>query len=334
MSSAHSTNDFIPTDGSPAPRLFHDMESRITLSKDDGDSGYFYDLSLKLEYLTKLVTCGLLACVGDDSDRHRYSIEHKLVRADSIGDWVQSLREVLNGPAAQFVENDALSLHREFTQRVGAGDWRYSAVTQIQKAAKAVGADAQLGKKTALRQFFELGAQLRNRSRAHGATTLSQCSSACPHLSAAVSTVAQNLALFKTPWAYLHRNFSGKYRVSSLAGSDSSFHYLRRTTEEQLADGVYIYLDRPLLVSLVFTDPEVRDIFLPNGNHGNDRFEVISYATNSCHRELGTAWSSPQADFHPVRLKVVPNFNRSEMRSPTSRQNATTMYPVPTWKTD
>ena len=37
----------------------------------------------------------------------------------------------------------------------------------------------------------------------------------------------------------------------------------------------------------------VRDIFLPNGNHNKDRFEVISYVTNSCHRESGTAWSSP-----------------------------------------
>ena len=273
--------------------LFQGIENRVALAKNDGDSAFFHDLSLELECLTKLVTCGVLACVGDDADRHRYSVEHKLVRADSIGDWVNALRDLLIGPAAQFIETDARILQTQLAQRVGPEDWRHSAVTEIKEAAAAVGVDQQLGRKAALRQFFELGAQLRNRSRAHGATTLSQCSRAAPHLRAALDNIVDNLDLFRVPWAYLHRNLSGKYCVSPLVGAPSGFDYLKRTTEEQLSDGVYLYLDRPVRVPLVFTDPEVRDIFLPNGNHNKDRFEVISYVTNSCHRESGTAWSSP-----------------------------------------
>ena len=289
----------VPTALQGSLMLFQAIENRVTRSRDDGDSAFFHDLSLKLEYLTKLVTCGVLACVGDDADRHRYSVEHNLVRADSIGDWVKSLRDMLTGPAAQFIHTDARLLHKDLAQQVGDADWRHFAVMEMMNAANAVGGDAQLGRKVALRQFFELGAQLRNRSRAHGATTLSQCSDACPPLAAALDTIVRNLALFRAPWAYLHRNLSGKYRLSPLAGDPSCFRYLTRTTDEQLPDGVYLYLGRPLRVSLVFTDPEIRDIFLPNGNHRKDRFEVISYVTNSCHRESGTPWSSPPGRLPP-----------------------------------
>ena len=83
--------------------LFDQMDRRVALDKEVGDYDYFFSLSLKLEYLTKVVTCAVVACVGDDADRHRYSLEHKLVRADSLGEWVEVLNKALVGPAAQFL---------------------------------------------------------------------------------------------------------------------------------------------------------------------------------------------------------------------------------------
>ena len=79
--------------------LFNDIDKRIALDWENSDSAYFFALSFKLEYMTKIVTAGVLACVGDDVDRHRYSIEHRLVRANSIGDWVQALNDLLVGQA-------------------------------------------------------------------------------------------------------------------------------------------------------------------------------------------------------------------------------------------
>ncbi len=81
--------------------LFARIDDRIALDKEDGDYAYFHALSLKLEYVTKIVTAGVIACVGEDVDRHRYSLEHKLVRANSIGEWVDSLTHALVGPPAQ-----------------------------------------------------------------------------------------------------------------------------------------------------------------------------------------------------------------------------------------
>lgn len=65
--------------------LLSGINNRVEQGKEDGDLAYFYALSLKLEYLTKIVTSGVVACIGDDVDRHRYSLEHKLIRADSMG---------------------------------------------------------------------------------------------------------------------------------------------------------------------------------------------------------------------------------------------------------
>ena len=61
----------------------------------------------------------------------------------------------------------------------------------------------------------------------------------------------------------------------------------------QLPNGVFLYLDRPVHVPLVFSDSDVEDIHLPNGNHQGDTFEVLSYITNDSRREDGAAWADP-----------------------------------------
>ena len=196
--------------------IFEGIDRRIRLDREDSDSAYFQALTLKLEYLTKLVTAGVLACVGDDADRHRYSQEHTLVRANSIGEWVHVLNNVLSGPAAQFFLPGSRDVVKDLTERVNPGDWRHSAGTALANAAKEVGSDTQLGTRLALRQFFDIGVQLRNRTRGHGATTTEQQSRACPYLETALAALAENLELFELPWVYLHQNLSGKYRISPL----------------------------------------------------------------------------------------------------------------------
>ena len=273
--------------------LFDGIDKRIALDKEDGDHAYFHALSLKLEYITKIVTSGVIACLGEDVDRHRYSLEHKLVRANSIGEWVNALGEALVGPPAQFFDSNGRGLVKDLTERVRSGDWRYSAVTDLNQAAAEVGAETTLGGKVALRQFFDIGAQFRNRSRGHGAPTNDQCGQSCPRLAAALDAVAGRLRLFDLPWVYLHRNLSGKYRVSPLLGDTSSFDYLKRVRDVHLLNGVFLYLGRPVHVPLVFSDPDVLDIALPNGNHQGDTFDVLSYVTNEMARQDSSVWSLP-----------------------------------------
>ena len=169
--------------------LFDGIDKRIVRDKEDGDYAYFQALSLKLEYVTKIVTSGVIACIGEDVDRHRYSLEHQLVRTNSIGEWVKALDKALVGPPAQFFDSNGRDLVRDLTKRVGPQDWQYSAVINLNQAAAEVGAGSRLGGKVALRQFFDIGVRLRNRSRGHGATTNDQCSRACSRLAASLDAV-------------------------------------------------------------------------------------------------------------------------------------------------
>ena len=280
--------------------LFDALYNRVARDKADSDHAYFNALSFQLEYVLKLVTCGLAACIGDDVDRHRYSIEHRLVRANSVGDWTHVLDDILGGPAAQFARMQCQVFLTDLTERASASDWRHSAVVDLSRTAIAAGVAAPVGRKVALRQLFSIAAQLRNRSRGHGAIRSDQCTDACPFLANALDSVIRELKLFGSPWAYLHRNLSGKYRVTPLLGDASPFEYLKRTTGEHLPNGVYFYAAEPIAVPLVFSDPEVRDIYLPNGNHGKDKhFEVLSYVTNEDTRKNGAAWSAPPGALPP-----------------------------------
>ena len=148
--------------------LFDGINQRIARDKEDGDYAYFQALNLKLEYVTKVITSGVIACIGEDVERHRYSLEHQLVRTNSIGEWLEVLNKALVGPPLQFFDLNGRELVTDLTKRVGSQDWRYSAVLSLNQAAAEIGAEAPLGGKVALRQFFDIGVRLRNRSRGHG----------------------------------------------------------------------------------------------------------------------------------------------------------------------
>ena len=270
------------------------MHDRVVSDKEDGDVAYYHALCIQLEYLTKLATAGVVACLGDDADRQRYGLEHQLVRANSIGDWVNVLNATLTGPAAQLFYSSARTTIRDFTQRVSSGDWRYLAVEKLYQAAKLSGIDTQIGAKVQLRQFFENSVSLRNRTRGHGAITPSRCSLLSPLIQDAVVQLTEHLQLFRLPWAYLHRNLSGKYRVSRLSGDTSVFDYLKKTRDMKLHNGVYLYLDQPIRVPLLFSDAELLDVYLPNGNFKAKWFEVLSYLTDDTKPQEGANWTDPR----------------------------------------
>ena len=207
--------------------LFSAIDDRVSRDREDSDVTYFNALCLKLEMLTKVITASLVGCLEDDPDRHRYRLEHTLVRANSLGDWVSALNDALTGAPAQFFIQEARPLVTDLNRRVGRTDWRYQALSDLVCSARCIDAPAELGNRAALRQFFDIGTSIRNRGRAHGATTASQCTEASPSLERSIEVVVENLALFRLSWVALHRNLSGKYRVSSLLNSSDAFNYLK-----------------------------------------------------------------------------------------------------------
>ena len=79
-------------------RAIDQVLSRAQLAKADSDFTYFSDLLLAAEALGKTITAGMLAAVSEDKDRNRYRVEHRLVRADGLGDWAHAIEDVTTQP--------------------------------------------------------------------------------------------------------------------------------------------------------------------------------------------------------------------------------------------
>jgi len=147
--------------------------------------------------------------------------------------------------------------------------------------------------KVSLRQWIRLFAWLRNRTRGHGSPKSATLSTVCPALESSLEEILVNAPVFRRSWAHLKRNLSGKYRVSRFGGDREQFEYLIRNVEHSLPDGTYVFLDAPRSTRLFFTDPDLTDFLLPNGNYRSVRFEIASYITDERRTEDGSLYALP-----------------------------------------
>lgn len=267
--------------------------TRAHQAKDESDSAYFHELLLVGEVILKSIVAALVAALGDDSDRTRYSHLYRLVRADGIGDWASCAVGIAGGSAVHLLPYDAQSLVRELTEKVNRDDWRHEAVSELHRAYSIVHDGVEpLPGKVDLKRWFTVFAELRNKTRGHGATTLSQSASSVPKLERSFRLLSTHSQFFKLQWAALHRNLSGKYRVvplSAEAGA-SSFDVLKGSRDQVLQNGVYVFVDRPRWVELMTSSPDLDDFFYANGAFKERTYELLSYKSNVRRKGDGTSY--------------------------------------------
>lgn len=277
----------------PATRMLE----RGRMAKDESDTAYFFDLLYAAEMTLKLLTVELVAGISDDREHHRYALEYRLVRADGVGEWAEVLDETLTGPASQHLVAAARESQRELSSGVGPGaeSWQRTAVLAIEEACRCLdnGYQDSSKAKVSVRMWARHLVWLRNRTRGHGAPKASTLSTVCPALQQSLESVLQNAPAFKRDWAYLKQNLSGKFRVSSFGGRREPFAYLALEADHKLPDGAYIEMGELRPVRLLFSDPDLTDFYLPNGNWRKGRFEVLSYLTDDVRTEDGSAWTLP-----------------------------------------
>jgi hypothetical protein len=261
------------------------VTGRIDGAREDSDVAYFYELLYGGEMATKLATAALVACLEEDRERHRYRVEFDLVRADGLGAWSSALDDCLTGPASQVLAEDARRFQRELTQNFprDGPEWQAKAVSLLHEARLGIDADLDepLPARVSARRWFADFAALRNRTRGHGATKPAACSRACGPLHRSIDLVLGNLTLFLIPWVHLRRNLSGKYRVVDIGNGTDHFNHLRSSREHSLLDGVYCWAGGARPVVLLSADEDVRDFYLPNGGFKGQRYELLSYITDS-----------------------------------------------------
>lgn len=270
------------------------MHGRVDAARSDSDTALFYDLLFLGEFITKLAVAGLVAGVAADPDRHRYRLLHRLVRADGIGEWSAVLSDVTAGPASTYLAEGLRDEQRSVSANVAAGAWQHEAVLLLDEALRAFdGLRERLPQKVSLQRWFALFVELRNKTRGHGAAKASTCSEACPRLERSIDLVVNNFPLFSRSWVYLHRNLSGKYRVTSLGGDSTPFTHLKSTTTESLPDGVYVFSEATHRVELVFTNADALDFYVPNGAFNDRKFELLSYITDNRTSADSTPYLAP-----------------------------------------
>jgi len=295
---------------------------RSHLDREESDSAYFDALMYAGEMLVKLVTSGLVAAVQDDHDRHRYRLEHSLVRASSLGSWTQAMDDVLSGPSSQFLDPKAWATQHELAQRTPISSWQGQALVDISESIQCVNlpVSAPSGHIMA-RDWFKRFVELRNGTRGHGAPSPSALSQASPSLERSIIAVAENLSLFMIPWAYLYRNLSGKYRVTAWNIPDDKFMELKRSSSQTFANGVYVSFDTPRRVMLVESNPEASDYWFANGGFNDKTYEMLSYLTNDRVLLPSTTYMLPVEQLPASETQGLGNLN--------SKRNTFTNLPEP-----
>lgn len=258
------------------------MQERIDLDKTDSNSAYFSSLLYGYELVVKLTTAAFVAAIGDDADRHRYRLEHQLVRASGIGEWSSVLNETFTGPASAHLDYGARTYRNEITAKAGVGEWQHEACRLLRNALIELSVETEpQPQKSQLLQWFRDFSVLRNKTRGHGAPPQSWLDSSCELLGESLSLVIQNLSLFSAPWAFIRRSLIGKYRVCKLAGDDTPFAHLKSSKEFNYEDGVYISLDVLRQSRLIHTDQDLSDFYIANGGFNDSRYEALSYITGA-----------------------------------------------------
>lgn len=262
------------------------MIERVNIARDDSDLSLFMNLMYLGEMLTKCITAGMVAGIVENPQRSRYGIIYRLVRTDGLGDWARALDEVVTGPTAQYMTNSASDIQREFNTNYSSGIWQYDAVELLNKSILSYGGInvEQIQRKVELSRWFHLFAQFRNKTKGHGAPQPGKCSNVCGFLEESIQLIYQNSSLFTRSWAFLHRNLSGKYRVTKITPHIEPFEYLKISTSSELPnlpDGIYVHFDNHCPVELITSDPDLLDFYFPNGQFSKKDFELISYATEA-----------------------------------------------------
>ena len=273
---------------------------RVQAHGADSDSAMFQELLLAGEFITKATTCAMVALIQDDRESHRYRLLHTLVRADGVGEWAAALDQALTGPASQHLVPSARDIRRVFTERSDPGSWQDRSVKELYSVLAGLNSEApRPADRPQLRSWFQMFSEIRNKTRGHGATTPATAARLVAALHISVNLMAENSPVLGLPYAYLHRNLSGKYRVVSLGGDQGSFDVLKGSKGmelKNLSQGIYVNIDGFRQIDLLQTDLDASDFFVANGAFKNGVYELHSLITDNRLRGDASLYMAPATE--------------------------------------
>lgn len=265
----------------PITQMWH----RVQRAYEDSDASAFDTVMEAGELYIKLACCGLVGAIREDPQRNKYRLTHNLVRASGLGEWAAALDDIINGPPSQFLLPEARIEVRELSQKVTTGGWQFEVAQSINGCLRKVRPETELlPQKVTLRRAINEFVTLRNKTRGHGAPSITVKAEIVQDLENAFRIFVYNFSLFRRPWAFLYRNLSGKYRVTTLNSTeDTQFELLKTNTSFTYPNGVYIAFGELVRLELIHSDPEATDFYIANGSFTSQKFEMLSYLSGSTH---------------------------------------------------
>ena len=279
------------------PTSFVPMKRMFDRANDYGDSDplLFMELLYTGEFLMKLTVLAAIATLDEDHDDTRYRYLHSLVRTSKLGLWADTLAKL----TSDFAGDEVPGSHplRAFAEVHRKGSWQLDAIAKLHNVRTTISRSQTSPRSRAqLHHWFAEFTALRNGTRGHGAITPAAAAQTVPDLLESISAICDQHPLFSLPWAYLHRNLSGKYRVLPLSHDAGKFSPLKSappSTSPNLSNGIYIWMEGPRQVPLLYGDINGRDFFVPNGDFRKDTFEVHSSITDDRKRHDATRFMMP-----------------------------------------
>jgi hypothetical protein len=275
--------------------LFLDLLSkRVEASRAESEAALFNDLMHFGEAFFKSYTAAIVAGVPDESNRHRYRLCHKLVRATGIGEWDDVLADVSTGPASQHLMPGASSIQQELSARFGRGSWVYDAAALLHRCLTEVLPSTEaLPTKIDGRRWFSLFVQFRNKTKGHGAITNDTIARITGDLERSIRLYVENSIVPKLQWVFVKRNLSGKYQVVGLSSGTSAFDRLKADRTTNIPDGLWIDLGGHSRIELIETSVDLTEFYYPNGHFRARSCEWLSYITGTRKSIDGTPFLAP-----------------------------------------
>ena len=278
------------------------VQKRVEARRAESQVALFHDLLHLAEAFLKTYVAAIVAGVPNESDRHRYRLCHKLVRAAGIGEWDEVLADVSTGPASQHLMPGASAIQQELSQRCGPGSWVYDATALLHACLKEIAPDAEpLPTRAEGRRWFNVLVQFRNKTKGHGAITNDIVAKILGDLERSIRLYIDNSVVPRLQWVFVKRNLSGKYHVAGLSAGSSAFDKLKGDRSTSLLDGVYIDLGGHCRVELIETSVDLTEFYYPNGQFrpSSRGSEWLSYITGALKNTDGTPYLAPATVLPP-----------------------------------
>ena len=168
------------------------MMARLDKAKGLNEAEHFHDLLHAGELLVKLCVALLAAASDENTDRHLYRTEWQLVRADSLGKWIDAGRDLLVGPQASLLNTAIRPSLDSMVTPTAQPVWHRRATESLHRALAALyPAVDRLPKQTSVIHWLLLMGELRNKTKGHGAPLPETGAVAIPDLERAIQVVAQ-----------------------------------------------------------------------------------------------------------------------------------------------